>query len=59
MKIGHKSFVANMEKRLIFRCPDPMFSQLEKRMKKEYPKFKNISQLIRAALKEFLEKETA
>jgi hypothetical protein len=51
--------VNNMKKRLIFRCPDPMFSQIEKHMKREYPKFRNISQLIRTALKEFLEKERA
>jgi len=51
-----KVLVNNVEKRLIFRCPDAMFNKIEERMKSEYPKFKNISQLIRAALKEFLEK---
>jgi len=45
-----------MEKRLIFRCPDVMHKQIEERMKSEYPKFKNVSQLLRAALTEFLSK---
>jgi Arc/MetJ-type ribon-helix-helix transcriptional regulator len=43
-----------MEKRLIFRCPDELHKQIEDRMKSEYPKFKNVSQLIRQALFEFL-----
>jgi len=45
-----------MKQRLIFRCPDAMLEQIEERFKQEYPKYKNISQLIRAALEEFLNK---
>ena len=46
-----------MEKRIIFRVPDEMYQQIETVFKKEYPKYRNISQVVRAALKEFLSKE--
>jgi len=46
-----------VKKRLIFRLPDKMFEQVNKAVKDG--KAKNPSELVRAALKEFLEKETA
>ena len=42
-----------MQKRLIFRLPDSMFEQINKAVKNG--KAKSASDLIRAALKEFLE----
>jgi Arc/MetJ-type ribon-helix-helix transcriptional regulator len=44
-----------MEKRLIFRIPDKMFDQVNNAIKNG--KAKNPSELIRAALKEFLENQ--
>jgi Arc/MetJ-type ribon-helix-helix transcriptional regulator len=42
-----------MEKRIIFRLPDQMFEQVNQAIKEG--KAKNQSELIRAALKQFLE----
>ena len=43
-----------MEKRIIFRISDKMFEQLKEAVKEG--RAKNPSELVRAALKEFLEK---
>jgi len=43
-----------MEKRIIFRVPDAMYQQLEAVFKKEYPKYRNLSEVVRAALSKFL-----
>ena len=43
-----------MEKRIIFRLPDSMYEQI-KALTKE-GKFKNLSEIVRQALKEFLTK---
>jgi len=44
-----------LEKRIIFRLPDSMYEQVKEAVKKG--KAKTPSELIRAALKEFLSKE--
>ena len=43
-----------MRKRIIFRLPDQMYEQVNKAVKSG--KAQTLSELIRAALKEFLEK---
>jgi Arc/MetJ-type ribon-helix-helix transcriptional regulator len=43
-----------MEKRITVRIPDGMPNKMEARIKKEYPKLKNFSDLVREALTEFL-----
>jgi Arc/MetJ-type ribon-helix-helix transcriptional regulator len=45
-----------MEKRIIFRLPDKMYAQVNQAVKDG--RAKNPSELIRASLKEFFEKET-
>jgi Arc/MetJ-type ribon-helix-helix transcriptional regulator len=45
-----------MEKRIIFRLPDSMYEQINALTKEG--KFKNISEVIRTALREFLSKES-
>jgi len=44
-----------MKKRIIFRLPDSMYEQINALTKEG--KFKNLSEVVRAALKEFLSKE--
>jgi Arc/MetJ-type ribon-helix-helix transcriptional regulator len=41
--------------RLSVQIENDQKKQIEERIKKEYPKVKNISELVRAALKQFLE----
>jgi Arc/MetJ-type ribon-helix-helix transcriptional regulator len=45
-----------LEKRIIFRLPDSMYEQVKEAVKKG--KAKTPSELVRAALKEFLSKES-
>jgi len=45
-----------MQKRIIFRLPDKLYEQVQQAVKNG--KAKNPSELIRAALKEFLSKES-
>jgi Arc/MetJ-type ribon-helix-helix transcriptional regulator len=45
-----------MNKRIILRVPDSMSMQIEDRIKREYPKLKTVSELVRTAITEFLEK---
>jgi Arc/MetJ-type ribon-helix-helix transcriptional regulator len=44
-----------MQKRIIFRLPDELFEKIDGLIKKG--KFKSLSQVMREALKQFLEKQ--
>jgi len=46
-----------MNRRIIFRLPDKMYEQVEKLMKTG--KYETVSQVVREALKKFLEDEKA
>lgn len=44
-----------METRLIVRVPDSLNQKIEQRIKQEYPQIKNVSDLLRAALNQYLD----
>ncbi len=46
-----------MEKRVTVRVPDEDQKKIEKRIKREYPVLKTVSDVVRKALEEFLEDE--
>jgi Arc/MetJ-type ribon-helix-helix transcriptional regulator len=45
-----------MEKRIIFRLPDQMYEQVKRTVQKG--KFKSLSEIVRQALEEFLNKNS-
>jgi Arc/MetJ-type ribon-helix-helix transcriptional regulator len=44
-------------RRISVQIEQKQLSQIETRIKAEYPKFRNVSEVVRAALKQFLEFE--
>jgi len=43
--------------RITIRIDETDFREVQQAIKKKYPEIKNVSELVRAALKEFLSKE--
>jgi Arc/MetJ-type ribon-helix-helix transcriptional regulator len=53
--LSYEQELKNTENRVTVRIEDDEKGKIESRIKQDYPKLKNVSELVRAALTEFLD----